>query len=100
MQVSDFAVSLAVVREEQLSLYGFNRRHSVPRWSLIINGEVGKLNHALEDLVRHLEKGEGTEIAEVAELAIKVRDQVVQSSACMLAMLQECPAFAGFDSSI
>lgn len=93
MQVQDFALSVEAVRNDQLAQHGVHREYTVPRWSLIINGEVGKLNHAMEDLTRLLSGDPRAEGKDTLELMLKVRDQCVHASACMLAMLQEQPVF-------
>jgi hypothetical protein len=90
MQDTDFLVAIREKRANQLEAHGINADHSIPRWSLIINGEIGKLNHALEDLTRALGRRDSQERA---SLRIKAAEQVYEASACMLAMLQESPVF-------
>jgi hypothetical protein len=90
MQDTDFLVAVREKRANQFERHGIQPRHSVPRWALIINGEMGKLNHALEDLTRVLDYPDSKK---VADLRIKAAEQVYETTACMLAMLQESPVF-------
>lgn len=85
MRQDDFNVGVRIKREDQQERYGV-RDHSLPRWALIINTEVGKLNRALNEA----DKSRG----DVTSHLIKAKDQCFEVAACLLAMLQECKEFS------
>ena len=94
MQDTDFLIAVRHKRSEQMERYGIRHDHSIPRWALIISCEVGKLNHALEDLCRPVPENERGKHSEFkGTLKVKAAEQVYETAACMLAMLQESPVF-------
>jgi len=91
----EFTKLIWLERQKQLEMFGVNPGYDLERWMTIIYGEFEKAVAASNYLTLMVEGGYNEHEAdiplEMQKTKLKLRDQLLQISACCLAVLQESP---------